>query len=333
MRSRQCHWKRYTGSTPRVAGVKIVVHRKEINARFFVVKTLKGHKYVFFMRPSVCRHVLVKLRRELNDLRQKELADIVGCSTSTIKRIELGNLKLSRRLARKLSEALGVSMNYLLANDLRKRPVTDSGEPWTREIYDRLPGRSWRNLDPYERVWKLLYSGMLISRFQEYWGMINCVPNPLEAAWKLSKKLEKAYVAFLREYPPAFAVLKHAQNEPPFKPVAKKYEVTKRSLKEGYPRDYAPRLELKTLIEDVRELAEAEESAREANSPWNQGRSGHEGIHRYLLACGLEKVDPYQVREYVDKLGDRLNPKERALFLSLCGPEDIPHPNKIIVQT
>ena len=310
------------------------MHRKESNARFFVVKTFKGHHYVSFMRPSVCRHVLVKIRRELNDLRQKELADIVGRSTSTIKRVELGKLKLSRRLAWKLNEVLGVSVNYLLANDLRKKPVTDSGEPWTREIYDRLPGTRWRKLDPYERVWKLLYSEMLISRFQEYWGMINRVPNPLEAAWKLCEKLEKAYVAFLREYPPAVAVLKHAQNEHPFfKPVAKKYEVTKRSLKEGYPREYAPRLDLNALIEDVRQFAEAEKFAREANSQWNKRSPEHESIHRYLLTCGLEKCDPYQVREYVDKLGDRLNPKERELFLSLCGPEDKRLANEIVVQT
>jgi transcriptional regulator with XRE-family HTH domain len=286
------------------------------------------------MRPSVCRHVLVKIRREVNDLQQKELADIVGCSTSTIKRVELGDLKLSRRLARKLSEVLGVSINYLLANDLHKKPVTDSSEPWTREVYENLPGRRWRNLDPSERVWKLLYSEMLISRFQEYWGMINSVPNPLEAAWKLSEKLEKAYVAFLREYPPAFAVLKHAQNEHPFfKPVATRYEVTKRSLKQGYPRDYAPRLELNTLIDDVRELAEAEEFAREANSQRNKGDPGHESVHRYLLKCGLEKLDPYQVREYVEKLGDRLSLKERELFLSLCGPEDKSPPTEIIIQT
>ena len=159
-----------------VADVKIVMHRKESNARFFVVKTFKGHHYVSFMRPSVCRHVLVKIRDQLG-LQQKELANLVGCSTSTIKRIERGSLGLSRGLARKISERLGVSMNYLSDNDLRKNPVTDSGEKWTRQTVEKLGPRDWGKMKPYDRHWKLLYCGILMWRYQEYRGMNETLPK------------------------------------------------------------------------------------------------------------------------------------------------------------
>jgi transcriptional regulator with XRE-family HTH domain len=287
----------------------------QINAQFFIVKTFKGHQYVFFMRPPVCRHVLVKIRNEIG-YQQKELADLVECSTSAIKRIELCSLALSRRLAHRMSEALGVSTAYLLKNDLRRSPITEAGEPWTREVFEQLPAKNWRNLDPYERVWKLLYSGMLLSRFEEYAGMINSVPNPLEAAWNLSQKLEEAYVAFLKEYPPAIAVLREAQQNSPFKPVSKEYMITKQRLKAGFSRHYTPLAKLSELIQDIRTLGEARE---EALSKRYQGR---EDLQRYLLTCGLESGNPEQIRECVKKLGDRLNAKERKLFLDLCGPED-----------
>jgi transcriptional regulator with XRE-family HTH domain len=254
------------------------------------------------MRPSVRRHVLVDIRKEIG-YQQKELAALVGCSTSAIKRIELGSLALSRRLARKMSESLGVGMAYLLENNLRKNPVTDSGESWTRAMFERLPRKEWKNLDAYERVWKLLYCSMLISGYQEYRGMIGTLPNPLEAAWKLAEKLEEAYTAFLREYRPAFAALERRAKELGKKKVSLKH------------RDY-PYASLESVIDDVREMQEAERSARSA------GYSREEELSRYLLTTGLEDRKPNRVREYVEKLGDRLNPKERKLFIELCGPED-----------
>jgi transcriptional regulator with XRE-family HTH domain len=47
----------------------------------------------------VSRHVLVKVRRALGNISQRELADYVGCSANTIRSIEQGRLKLPKRLA------------------------------------------------------------------------------------------------------------------------------------------------------------------------------------------------------------------------------------------
>jgi transcriptional regulator with XRE-family HTH domain len=253
------------------------------------------------MRPSVCRHVLVKIRDQLG-LQQKELANLVGCSTSTIKRIELGSLGLSRGLARKISERLGVSMNYLSNNDLRKDPVTDSGEKWTRQTFEKLRPRDWGKMKPYDRVWKLLYSGILMSRYQEYRGMIETLPNPLEAAWKLAEKLDAAYVAFLREYPPAGAALKRFADE----------RGIKVSLKH---RDYH-HASMESVIADARELLDSDRFARKAEFP------GVEGLDRFMLTIGLLDGNPYKVREFVERLAPHLSAKQRELFLSLCGLDD-----------
>ncbi|MFT5469321.1 MAG: transcriptional regulator with XRE-family HTH domain [Verrucomicrobiales bacterium] len=67
------------------------------------------------------RHSLALLRQEL-DLAQKELAAIADCSVATVQSIELGRLKLSEKLAARISKKTGVSMIWLLAGE-PKRPI------------------------------------------------------------------------------------------------------------------------------------------------------------------------------------------------------------------
>lgn len=72
-------------------------------------------------RVSTSKHPVAVLRREL-DLHQKEFADIVGCSLPTVQSIELGRLELSTKLAARISERTGVSMEWLMGGKA-KEPI------------------------------------------------------------------------------------------------------------------------------------------------------------------------------------------------------------------
>ena len=86
------------------------------------------------MRPSANRHVLVALRKVLG-LNQTDFSEVADCSASTNQAIELGRLRLSDFLAKKIAVATNVSRTWLLKNKLDSPPVTDSGLPYTREDY------------------------------------------------------------------------------------------------------------------------------------------------------------------------------------------------------
>jgi transcriptional regulator with XRE-family HTH domain len=148
------------------------------------------------MRPPARKHVLVKIREELG-LQQKELADRIGVSTSTIKRIELLSLKLSRPLARRMSEALGVSMDYLLKNQLFRRPITVAGDYWSKE------DAKFPKLAPaFVRLWRLLPTWLVLERCCKYLSAIRAVENPLRSAWLLGKYLDRAFNEFMKVHHP-----------------------------------------------------------------------------------------------------------------------------------
>jgi transcriptional regulator with XRE-family HTH domain len=81
----------------------------------------------------VPRHVLAKVRRALGNISQRELADYVGCSVDTIRSIEQDRLKLPKRLAWRISDAIGISYDWLLDNDLSRPPVNQAGQPYSRD--------------------------------------------------------------------------------------------------------------------------------------------------------------------------------------------------------
>jgi transcriptional regulator with XRE-family HTH domain len=71
------------------------------------------------MPASKQAHVLAVLRKNLS-LKQPELAELVGCSASTIQAIELNKLSLSPGLAGRISAATGVDLHWLQENDLNR---------------------------------------------------------------------------------------------------------------------------------------------------------------------------------------------------------------------
>jgi transcriptional regulator with XRE-family HTH domain len=88
------------------------------------------------MRPSTCKST-VTVTRLVAGITMQQLSEILGCSRMSLQQIELGRLKLSRKMAEKISLHTGVSMNWLLANHHQVRPVSqrDDKEPFTREVY------------------------------------------------------------------------------------------------------------------------------------------------------------------------------------------------------
>jgi DNA-binding XRE family transcriptional regulator len=68
------------------------------------------------MPASKLSHVLSVLRKNLA-LRQTQLAKMVGCSVATITSIEVGRLKFSESLAKRIAAATGCDEQWLLAGD------------------------------------------------------------------------------------------------------------------------------------------------------------------------------------------------------------------------
>jgi transcriptional regulator with XRE-family HTH domain len=62
-------------------------------------------------------NVLAILRKSLG-LKQGELAELIGCSISTIQSIEVNKLKLSKSLASRISLETGADLDWLLNNDV-----------------------------------------------------------------------------------------------------------------------------------------------------------------------------------------------------------------------
>jgi DNA-binding XRE family transcriptional regulator len=70
------------------------------------------------MPASVGRHNLARIRKYLK-LTQADVAQLAGCSTATIKSVEIGKLALSESLALRISHSLGIlDKDWLLENNL-----------------------------------------------------------------------------------------------------------------------------------------------------------------------------------------------------------------------
>lgn len=65
-------------------------------------------------------------------LGQKELAALFEVSTKAVQAIELGKLKLSDDLAKRIASKTGVDVEWLLKNDPSVEPVTRWGDPYTK---------------------------------------------------------------------------------------------------------------------------------------------------------------------------------------------------------
>src|SRR5690348_717249 len=87
------------------------------------------------MRPSPHRHPLAILRFIVK-ITQKEMGDLLDCSRATIQAVELGRLKLSEKLAHRIAYETGASLVWLLAGDVRRKPIRSDGTPFTKDSFE-----------------------------------------------------------------------------------------------------------------------------------------------------------------------------------------------------
>lgn len=89
------------------------------------------------MPPSSKKSCLALLR-EIAGITQKQLAQLIDCAPVTVQSVELGKLKLSLKLAKRIALQTGVSREWLLQDNYKSPPTSawQPGEPFTRRMYE-----------------------------------------------------------------------------------------------------------------------------------------------------------------------------------------------------
>jgi transcriptional regulator with XRE-family HTH domain len=85
-------------------------------------------------RPSQHRTTVSALRAAIG-LSARSFARLIGRSFHTIQSLESGRLRLSPKLATRISSEIGVSTQWLLHGPPESPPVTDSGQIVTYDTY------------------------------------------------------------------------------------------------------------------------------------------------------------------------------------------------------
>jgi transcriptional regulator with XRE-family HTH domain len=92
--------------------------------------------YIEGMRTS-SRKTTPAVLRSILGIKDVEMAELLGCSTSTIHSVESGRLKLSESLALRMSLVTGVNVDWLLDGDTSKPPTTIyQARPYSRSEFE-----------------------------------------------------------------------------------------------------------------------------------------------------------------------------------------------------
>jgi transcriptional regulator with XRE-family HTH domain len=81
-------------------------------------------------------HVITALRKIIG-VRGKEVRERLGLAPDTIKSITSGRLAFSKAAAATVADKTGVSFSWLMENDARKPPTTQTGEPFNEQTFNR----------------------------------------------------------------------------------------------------------------------------------------------------------------------------------------------------
>jgi transcriptional regulator with XRE-family HTH domain len=144
------------------------------------------------MRPSPRRHSLAVLRTIIG-LTQKEMAQLLKCSTPTVQAIELGKLKMSDRLALAATDATGIDTAWLMEGNPsappRKGPTAGGTTQGTGD-YTRLDYEFHRAFleSPIATPQQIRAAGARIEKYLRKDGAI-MVPLPIFKATLLKVKV------------------------------------------------------------------------------------------------------------------------------------------------
>jgi len=86
--------------------------------------------------PVIEIHPLAVLRRLIGKT-QPQMATMLDCSAATIQSIEVRRLKLSEKLAQKISRRTDIHPGWLLKGDPLAPPVDTTGAPYAQETFER----------------------------------------------------------------------------------------------------------------------------------------------------------------------------------------------------
>src|SRR3989442_1000110 len=86
--------------------------------------------------PASSKKSCLAILRSVAELTQKELAEMIDCASVTVQSLELGKLRLSQKLAKRIELQTGVSLEWLLQNDYTVPPTSERepGQPYTKRI-------------------------------------------------------------------------------------------------------------------------------------------------------------------------------------------------------
>jgi len=103
---------------------------------------IKLHRYLIRIRYAIphatitAATILWAVLRTVIGITQKEMAEILECSTATVQAIELGKLKMSMKLAGNLFHQTSINLDWLMNDDVSKPPVDYEDNPYTRESFE-----------------------------------------------------------------------------------------------------------------------------------------------------------------------------------------------------
>jgi len=75
--------------------------------------------------------------RSIVGVKVEEFASILGVSVASINSVESGRLKLSALMMKRLTHQTGISLKWLADGDLNAKPMTGTGEEFTRQTFER----------------------------------------------------------------------------------------------------------------------------------------------------------------------------------------------------
>jgi transcriptional regulator with XRE-family HTH domain len=121
------------------------------------------------MKPSPLRHPLAILRTMIG-LNQTEMADLCGCSSQSIQSVELLRMRLSGKLATKISKATGISLEWLMDGNCEAPPTKAAFFPtpvffdsWT----DDQLGDLTYSIDSFAKYRSTIEAGVILRQTSE----------------------------------------------------------------------------------------------------------------------------------------------------------------------
>ena len=95
------------------------------------------------MRKSLLQHNVARLRLICGE-KQSGFAELTKVKLKTLQKIETDKLGLSEEMARRIANATGIDVHWLLENDTKAQPVTVNGYVYTKRDFDAVQAANVR---------------------------------------------------------------------------------------------------------------------------------------------------------------------------------------------